>query len=151
MPNHIHLLIRQVKDDGIKKFMIKVGTGYARYFNVKYSRKGYLFQNRFRSVHIKDDRQFQIIFRYIHANPISLIESGWKEDGIKNPKKITKFLEKYKWSSYQDYIGIKNFPSVTERDFVSETIGGATGCREVLYNWVDYKTKLENYREILLD
>ena len=45
MPNHIHLLLRQIRDGGITKFMSKVGTGYAVYFNKKYQRKGYVFQD----------------------------------------------------------------------------------------------------------
>ncbi|PIP22551.1 MAG: hypothetical protein COX37_03350, partial [Candidatus Nealsonbacteria bacterium CG23_combo_of_CG06-09_8_20_14_all_39_17] len=39
MPNHMHLLLRQIKDNGISKFMAKFGIGYGGYFNRKYSRK----------------------------------------------------------------------------------------------------------------
>ena len=151
MPNHIHLLLKQLNDGGIVKFMNKLGSGYAGYFNRKYKRKGYVFQNRFRSVYIRDDKQFQTIFRYIHANPVSLIEPGWKEDGIENAKKVNKFLIKYKWSSLQDYVGIKNFPSVTDRGFVLESMNGAVGCKEATENWVDYKRALNYHQEILLD
>lgn len=151
MPNHIHLLLKQLNDGGIVKFMNKLGSGYAGYFNRKYKRKGYVFQNRFRSVYIRDDKQFQTIFRYIHANPVSLIEPGWKEDGIENAKKVNKFLIKYKWSSLQDYVGIKNFPSVTDRGFVLESMNGAVGCKEAMENWVDYKRALNYHQEILLD
>ncbi len=84
MPNHIHLLLRQRKDGGIHKFMVKLGSGYGRYFNQKNQRKGYVFQNRFQSVHIEDDNQLRVVINYIHANPISLIEPKFKEEGIKN-------------------------------------------------------------------
>jgi len=139
MPNHIHLLLKQIKDDGVRKFMIKVGSGYARYFNTKHQRKGYVFQNRFRSVCIEDDKHLRIIFNYIHANPISLIEPGWKEKGINNPKEVAKFLEEYKWSSYKDYLGQNNFQSVTERNFMSEFLGGIDGCKGAIKNWMEYK------------
>lgn len=151
MPNHLHLLLKQVKDGGIIRFMNKLGSGYAGYFNRKYNRKGYVFQNRFRSVCIQDDRQFQTIFRYIHANPVSLIEPGWKENGVKEPDKAIKFLEEYKWSSYKDYIGIKNFSSVTNRDFVSETMGGLIGCKEGVEDWIDYKRRLNQDQDVLLE
>ena len=110
MPNHIHLLLKQIKKDGIHKFMVKLGSGYGRYFNQKNQRKGYVFQNRFKSVHIKDDNQFKIIVPYIFTNPLALIYPGFKEKGVKDFKKAKGFLESYKWSSYQDCIGIKNFP-----------------------------------------
>jgi putative transposase len=43
MPNHFHLMVRQVEEGGITKFMQKLGTGYAMYFNQKYERVGGLF------------------------------------------------------------------------------------------------------------
>lgn len=151
MPNHIHLLVKQLKDNGITKFMSKIGTGYAGYFNRKYKRNGYVFQNRFRSIHIKDDNQLKTVFNYIHANPISLVEPGWKEKGINNLKEVVKFLEDYKWSSYQDYIGVKNFNSVTDRGFMSEFMGGVDGCRMSIRDWIEYKKELIKSENILLD
>lgn len=151
MPNHIHLLIKQLKDDGITKFMRKAGTGYAKYFNSKYNRKGYVFQNRFRSVYIEDDDQFRTIFNYIHANPVSLIDPGWKEKGITKPKEAVKFLEEYKWSSYPDYIGRNNFPSVTERNFMSEFMGGVEECKIAIKDWTEYKKAINRFENLILE
>ncbi len=145
MPNHIHLLLRQVQDGGITKFMRKVGTGYATYFNKKYQRKGYLFQSRFKSVHIENDRQLQAVFAYIHTNPIASIESGWKEKGILDPARAKKFLEEeYRWSSYWDYLGKNNFPSITEREFILEVMSGIEGVRRAVNDWIDYKGEIKN-------
>ncbi|MEK9135085.1 MAG: transposase [Patescibacteria group bacterium] len=139
MPNHIHLLVRQIEGGGMTKFLSKVGTGFAGYFNRKYNRKGYVFQNRFKAVHIKDDEQLKTVFAYIHANPVSLVEPKWKESGVKNLRKVIKFLENYKWSSYLDYIGQKNFPSVTDRKFISEIMNGEKGCKEFVGGWIEHK------------
>ncbi|PIP22956.1 MAG: hypothetical protein COX37_01235 [Candidatus Nealsonbacteria bacterium CG23_combo_of_CG06-09_8_20_14_all_39_17] len=150
MPNHIHLLLRQLEDGGITKFMSKVQTGYAAYFKQKHEikRKGYFFQGRFNSVRIETTEQLRTVFVYIHANPISLIEPKWKELGIKNPKKAIKFLEEeYKWSSCLDYIGKKNFSSVTERDFMLKVMGGEQGCRDFIENWIEYKSKIRETGE----
>jgi len=138
MPNHLHLILRQLKNNGITEFMKKVNGGYAKYFNEKYSRMGHLF-SRFRVVHIKDDDQLKNTFAYVHTNLISLIEPGWKEKGIKNPKKVKEFLENNKRHSYPDYLGKKNFSSVTERKFLLEVMGGPEGCREAVENWIKYK------------
>ena len=151
MPNHIHLLLRQLKDDGITKFMSKVGTGYGGYFNRKYSRQGYVFQKRFTAVHIKTNEQLKTVFVYIHTNGISLIEPKWKEIGIKNPEKVIKFLEDYKWSSYPDYIGKKNFPSVTDREFMLNIMGGEKGCREFVESWIRYKGEIKEFPELTLE
>ncbi|MEK7503533.1 MAG: transposase [Patescibacteria group bacterium] len=141
MPNHIHLLVRQIQENGITRFMRKLGAGYAAYFNKKYNRKGHLFQGRFKAIHIKTDEQLITVFAYIHTNGVSLIEPKWKERGIKNPEKVIKFLEDYKWSSYPDYIGKKNFPSITKRDFLLRTMNGESGCREIIKNRIRDKEK----------
>lgn len=151
MPNHIHLLLQQIKDNGITDFMRKSGGGYASYFNKKYERKGHLFQNRFRAVHITTIEQLRNTFVYIHTNGISLIESGWKEKGITNPEETINFLENYKWSSYQDYIGKKNFPSVTDRELLLKVMGGEEDCRKFVENWIRYKGNIKELGEINLE
>jgi len=143
MPNHIHLLLRQIKDNGVSNFMRKVGAGYAGYFNKKYNRKGHLFQGRFNAVHIKKDEQLKTVFVYIHVNPISLIEPKWKENGIQEPDRAIEFLENYKWSSYPDYIGKRNFPSVTKRDFILKIMDEARGCKEFVESWIRYKAQIK--------
>jgi putative transposase len=141
MPNHIHLLVRQLKDNGITLFMEKFG-GYAYYFNQKYQRKGHLFQDRFKAVYIEDDEQLKTAFVYVHTNSVSLIEPGWKERGIKNLAETKRFIENYKWSSYADYVGGKNFPSLTSRDFLLDLMESREGCQKFVNSWLEYKTEL---------
>ncbi len=38
MRNHFHLLIKQLQENGISRFMHKLGVGYTKYFNIKYDR-----------------------------------------------------------------------------------------------------------------
>jgi len=118
MPNHFHLILRQIKEDGIPKFMQKLGTGYTMYFNQKYKRNGVLFQGKFKAILINKDEYLLLLANYIHLNPMELLESGWKKHGIKSRRKALEFLEKYRWSSYLDYINIKNFPSVINKNFL---------------------------------
>jgi putative transposase len=154
MPNHIHLLLRQNKDEGISKFMRKLGAGYGLYYNQKYKRNGHLFQGRYKIVHIKDDEQLKIIFVYIHSNPVSLIIPKWKEKGLNKTKiqEVLKFLENYRWSSYPDYLGKKNFPSLTNRDFLFQTIGDSEDFRKLIKDWLQFKTELrESSKEIALE
>lgn len=151
MPNHIHLLVKQLKDDGITKFMRKLGAGYGRYFNKKYQRKGYVFQDRFRAVFIRNDDQLKVVLAYIHSNPISLAEPKWKERGIHDLKRAIKFLENYKWSSHLDYIGKSNFPSVTERKFILEIMGSKRGYEEFLKDYLRYRGKIKEFTELTLE
>jgi len=151
MPNHIHLLLKQLRENGISKFMKKVDIGYANYFNKKYERKGHFFQGRFRAVHIKTTEQLQNVFVYIHTNSISFLEPKWKEKGIRRPREIIEFLESYKWSSYPDYLGKKNFPSVTKRDFLLKIMGGEKGCRQFVNDWIRYKHEISELKDVILE
>ena len=154
MPNHIHLLLRQLKDGGISKFMQKFGSGYSFYFKEKYNEKGkgYFFQKRFSSVHLKTEEQLKTVFVYIHINPLGLIEPNWKENGISEPEKAIKFLEQeYRWSSYFDYIGKKNFVSVTERGFILEIMGGKDNCKSFVNEWIRYKGEIKEFANLALE
>ena len=153
MPNHVHLLVKQLKDKGISKFMQKFGGGYASYFREKHPliKRGHFFSSTFNAVHIKDDNQLKTAFVYIHTNPIALIEPGWKEKGILNPREAIKFIENYKWSSYQDYLGKKNFPSMTERDFLLGVMGGENNCKSFVDDWLQYKNEISKFIELGLE
>lgn len=66
--NHFHFLVRQVYDEGITKFMQKLGTGHAMYFNEKYDRTGSLFQGKFKSIHVKTNEYLLYLSAYINLN-----------------------------------------------------------------------------------
>jgi len=92
MPNHYHVLVRQLDENGITEFMHKLNTSYTKYFNFAHKRTGRLFEYTFQAVHIKTDEQLLHVSRYIHLNPI-----------VGN---ITRSLRGYSFSSYPEYLGL---------------------------------------------
>jgi putative transposase len=125
MPNHYHLLLTQRRDLGITNFMHKLGTGYAMYFNEKYQRSGVLFQGTFKAIHVEREAHLTHLPFYIHANPLDLKFPEWRQGKMRDPEAAIKFLEEYRWSSFPDYIGRKNFPSVVNRTLLSQMFGAA--------------------------
>ena len=67
-PNHFHLILKQVSDNGISKFMHKLSGGYTSYFNIKNTRSGVLFQGRFKSQLIANDNYFNKLIGYVNKN-----------------------------------------------------------------------------------
>jgi len=57
------------------------------------------------------------------------------------------FVENYRWSSYPDYLGKKNFPSITSREFMLKTMGGISGCRKFVNGWAKFKEELHKIDE----
>lgn len=93
MDNHVHLLINE-KEDSLSRIMQRLSISYAGYFNRKYTRIGHLFQDRFKSEPVEDDRYLLAVIRYIHQNPV---KAG-----------IVKRVRDYKWSSYGEYLGVND-------------------------------------------
>ncbi|MFA6324970.1 MAG: transposase [Candidatus Paceibacterota bacterium] len=127
MPNHFHILIKQEVDGGITKFMKKLGTAYSMFFNVKYQRQGALFGGPFKSKLIgNNDNYIRQLFAYIHLNPLEIQFPEWEKEINQRSSMMKNFLESYRYSSYQDYIGIgreesnilnkKNFPDFFQKE-----------------------------------
>lgn len=142
MPNHFHLMLRQKRDSGITEFMRKLGTGYTNYFNQKNERVGPLFQGKYKSVLINEEPHFMYLPYYIHSNPIGLLR---KDSATSNSMK---FLENYRWSSFSDYIGKKNFPSVTSREFLLDFFGGEQKHKKEMQKWIKEDRKNKNIFKI---
>jgi putative transposase len=154
MPNHYHAIIEPIKENGVYLFVKKLHSGYARGFNEKHKRSGYLFQGRYKDVYIKDDEQLAHLVCYIHSNPLSLWKENWKDKKLTKLeiKQAIKFLEKYKWSSHLDYWGIKNFPSIINNKFLLELFGGLEKYRKFFIDWLEQYQKNETYvQELMLD
>src|SRR3989338_7289089 len=91
IPNHFHLLMQEIEEGGISKYMQRLQNAYTKYINTKYERSGHLFQGAYKAVLVESNEQLLHLSSYIHRNPREV-------KGFKN-----KELE-YFWSSYQDCV-----------------------------------------------
>lgn len=89
MPNHFHLLLKQLVKNGISVFISQICNSYTKYFNTKNNRVGALFQGVFQAVLVDSDEQLIHLSRYIHLNPLVSL--------------LVKDLKAYPWSSYNQY------------------------------------------------
>jgi putative transposase len=122
------------------------------YFNEKYKRVGSLFQGRFKAIEVDSEPYLLQLSRYIHLNPVDLIEPNWKENGLADPKKVNEFLENYRWSSYMDYIGKKNFPSLTSREFLLELFNNSPSeYKKFVKDWEMSIDDLEEMNHLILE
>ena len=69
MPNHVHLLVRTANQP-LERSMRALLSGYATRFNRRHKRVGHLFQNRYKSVLVQEDRYLWKLVHYIHRNPV---------------------------------------------------------------------------------
>ncbi len=125
MGNHYHLVLSEKTDGGLTKFIRRMNVGYANYFNERYHREGALFQGRSKKVLIERDAHFLHILHYIHLNPLDFLQSAknWRSGSIGSAEKALKHLADYRWSSYLDYCGRHNFPSILTTDLFGDVFG----------------------------
>lgn len=88
MGNHFHILIYHESPHEISNFMKSLDTAYAMYFNLRYKRKGPLYEGIFQASEITTDSYLLHITRYIHLNPRTYLT--------------------YKWSSLPNFLGNKS-------------------------------------------
>lgn len=152
LPNHYHLFLSPRVECGVSRFMKKVNMGYAKYFNIKYARKGTLFEGRFKSILVSREAHFIHLPYYIHLNSLDLIAPEWRERKLMNLDKALNFLETYRWSSHLDYCGKKNFPSVTNRDFLLEFFGGSEKYSKSVVEWLEHlDLDIEDLHGVMLE
>lgn len=142
MPNHFHLLVKEINDGGIVKFMSKLLTAYSSYFNKKYERTGALFGSQFKSTHLDSDPYLKYIYSYIHLNPLKIFDPKWKEKNL-DQTDIENFLNHYTFSSWNDYVG-KNREEkiILNKDVFPEYFIDSAGFRNNLLDWLNLEQKL---------
>lgn len=123
MNNHVHLVI-SIENENLSKGIQSLIIRYASYFNRKYDRKGPFVQNRFNSKKVESQRYFLEVCRYVHRNP--------EKAGIEK-------TDKYKWSSYREYIGKEK---IIDRRFLMHYLGND------INNFTEYTTKKESKQEV---
>ena len=72
MPNHWHLLLCPLEDGQLGRFMHRLTMTHTRRWQEHYMQvgTGHLYQGRFKSFPVQDDRHFLIVARYIERNAV---------------------------------------------------------------------------------
>jgi len=106
MPNHFHLVLKEIADGGITAFMRKIGTAYTMYFNARHGRRGNLFFGPFQSRHVSTDRYFQHLINYVHCNPAALYEPEWKTGHVADLQFLGEQIVAYPYSSLRAHTDV---------------------------------------------
>lgn len=139
MPNHFHLLVKQILENGIKIFISQIQNSYAKYYNMKYKRTGALFQEMFKAIRIETDEQFIHVARYIHLNPLtSYIIQDYEE------------LEQYQWTSFIDYVGKRDLIFV-QKNMLRNYFSNIQKLKAFTLDQRDYQRTLEVIKHLIME
>lgn len=135
MPNHFHLLVKQVEDKGITQFLSKLSNSYTKFFNTKRKRIGPLLQGSFKAVRIENDEQLIHVSRYIHLNP--LIDY------------LVKDLKSYPYSSYPEYLNLAQ--GFCKKDYILHHFPKISDYERFVLDQEDYGRTIKQMERQLLD
>jgi len=139
MPNHFHLLLRQVKDNGIPSFISNLTNSYTKYFNTKSSRRGPMFQGKFKAVRIETDEQLLHVSRYIHLNPHTAYIVKSEDE-----------LMQYPYSSLIDYLGNRtNVP--IQKDYILSKFKNIQSFKQFTLDNKDYQRELGHIKHLIFE
>lgn len=103
MPNHFHLQLYQISEEGMQLLLKSVSVAYSMYFNKRYKRIGAVFQQRYRAVLIENDGQLVHISRYIHMNPTHYNSWEWSSLPYYLNKRHADWVQPYISEDIVDY------------------------------------------------
>jgi len=118
MTNHVHLLLSPDSEGSASTMMQRLGQRYVQYFNRRHGRTGTLWEGRFRSSLVQDERYFMICHRYIELNPV-------RAQMVDRPAD-------YRWSSYQTNAFGHDNPLITPHPLYA-SLGADAAARRMAY------------------
>ncbi|MBI2021782.1 transposase [Candidatus Daviesbacteria bacterium] len=138
MPNHFHFMLKQLKDNGISKFIANFTNSYTKYFNTKHERKGHLFEGQFKAVLIENDEQLIHLSRYIHLNPVTSFIIKAQD------------LDNYQWSSFPEYLNL-TLDNFFQKETILDYFSSIEAYKQFVYNQVKYAQELEKIKHLLIE
>ncbi len=122
MDNHFHILLQERTEDGIAKFMQRVCTSMAAYFNTKYKERGSLFQGPYRARVVDSDVHLQYLAAYIQIkNPFERYPHGF-QNAIQNYKQALEWAQSDPFNSLADYLRLRQ-RSLVDFEAIDEIFG----------------------------
>lgn len=144
MPNHFHILVKEVIEGGTSLFMQKLQTGFVMYVNKRHERSGTLFEGRFKSEHVHTNNYFHYLYAYIHLNPIKILDPNWKKAGLASVEGGAEYLRQYPYSSYMDYLGVDRPESnILNREKFPDFFQDSGSFEKFHEYWLSYSSRNE--------
>jgi putative transposase len=134
MPNHFHLMVTPECPEQLSRAMQSLGRRYVRFFNDRYQRTGTLWEGRYRSALISNERYWLACMRYVEMNPV---RGG-----------IVATPERYQWSSYRAHaFGAPN--DLLTSHAVYEGLGNVPETRRQAWRRICHQAVTDRQHQIL--
>jgi REP-associated tyrosine transposase len=104
MDNHLHLVAIPENENALARGIGLTNQVYTQYLNRKLNQSGRVWQNRFFSCTVENDRYLWAVVRYIERNPLKV--------------GLAETLEAYRWSSARAHLTDTSDPILSEHGWL---------------------------------
>lgn len=152
LPNHFHLLLEEIRDNGISKFMQRLCGSMSMAANAKYSEKGSLFQGSYKSRTVDTDEYLSYLAFYIQVKNVLELYPGGLKAALHNFDDAWLWASRYPFSSFTSYATNTSSPIIDKERYL-ELFPSAPlskeDCREMLVLHMQYHD--EKYSSLCLE
>lgn len=151
MPNHFHLLLEEIQDGGIAKFMQRVCGSMSMSFNAKYSERGSLFQGSYKSKTVDSDRYIRYLIYYIQVKNVLELYPGGLSQAILHFDDAWLWALQYPFSSFSSY-ATEHVSPIIDKDFLNGILDSQLSKKEALEMiLLHMRNNDEKYSELALE
>lgn len=111
MDNHFHLLLKEIQEGGVSRFMQSLCGSMSRHFNEKYEEQGSIFQGAYRSRTIETDRYLRWVVPYILVKNVFELFPGGYAEALRNFDHAWTWATRYEFSALKDFVAHMQKPT----------------------------------------
>ncbi len=150
MPNHFHLLLKQITENGISKFMSRVGNSLTKYINTRHKTSGRIFQGAYQAKLISDEKYFQYVDTYVQVFNIFELYSGGLERAMKEFDKAFEFVLEYPFCSLGESFDKRKL-NIVDRDTLGETFRNLQEYKEFAREALVSHDIRQDFKDYIID
>jgi len=120
LSNHYHLLLREISEGGIAKFMQRLNGSMSVAFNKKYHERGSLFQGGYRGKAVADDAHLAYLMFYLLVKNVLNMYPGGLAAASTDFDKAWKWATQYQYSSFRECITGISLPISAEGNLLAK-------------------------------
>ncbi|MHB1769514.1 MAG: transposase [Minisyncoccota bacterium] len=154
LSNHFHLVLQEIREGGIAKFMQRLGGSMSTGFNLKYAERGSLFQGGYRGKSVVEESHLNYLAFYVLVKNVLEMYPGGLVAASANFDAAWEWAAAYPYSSLREIVASIDSPIVEDVDgLIAPVIGAGDAFKKESYELLQTHlvAKGETFNELMLE
>jgi len=154
LSNHFHLLLQEITEGGVAKFMQRLGGSMSTCFNAKYQERGSLFQGSYHARLISQDEHRQYLVFYVLVKNVLEMYPGGLLNAYSDFDHAWEWAVKYSYSSLRDCISKEASPIIDDpEELIGSFIDSGNAYKKEAQELLGFhlQSRGEEFKNIMLE